>query len=102
MLEHAIEDLNSNDHVDFVRVWTTCIEQEADIALTHAKESVSAAIKNVSELNSTDLLIRLNFIRQDALSQFNSVLGMAQNKRDYETILERAKKFEDFIQSKFV
>ena len=100
LFEKAVEDINVNDHIDFARLWNACLEQEAEVALLHAQDFINEQTKNLksSELNSTNLLIQLNFIRQEAISIFQPVLAMAQSKRDNEVIITVIQKFELYMQ----
>jgi hypothetical protein len=71
LLKSAIVDLNSNDQVNFPKLWHRLIHAESNLKLTQACEEVTELVEKpifLEDLNSIHRFISTGLIRQDALN----------------------------------
>lgn len=105
ILKEAVDDLNTNDHINFSKIWRRCIENECKVALANACAQLTDLLEDGAflkdDLSSTNRLIAQAFIKQDAFALFQPVSIMAQSKRDNETVIKHVQKLQKEFDKSF-
>jgi len=91
LLEESLNGLNKDDNIDFARIWSDYIEDQAKNAVTNAKQKLDEDLKDLYERpeeirNQDDLIAYLDNFKQQSVDFLDVVKDISQTQEDYDTI----------------